>query len=68
MNKSKVHNSLSFFEWIVMVKYALVAAGVFKRGNYGVLHIKIHEPSWRSLYDDGFSPIDAVIEDIKNQP
>jgi hypothetical protein len=60
-------NKLSFFEWFLRVKYALVAAGVFKRGNYGVQHIKLDEKSWKHFYDDGFSPIEAVIEDIKNQ-
>lgn len=63
-----MEKKMIFFEWIIRVKYALVAAGVFKRGNYGVLHIKIHKPSWKLLYDDGLSPIEAVIEDIKNQP
>ena len=51
---------LPFFEWKIRVEYALVALGIFKRGNYGTLHFNIDEDSWKPLYKDGFSPIEAV--------
>lgn len=57
---------ITFQEWCFRLRYALVAAGVFKRNNY-IWHCpEIDKKSWKHFYDDGYSPIEAVIEDLKN--
>ena len=56
---------IGLYTWLTRVKYALVAAGVFPYGNYGVLHFQIDEKSWRPLYELGLSPIKAVMTDIQ---
>jgi len=59
-------NSLKYHRWLTRVKHALVAAGVFKIPNY-IWSINLCEKSWKHYFDDGFTPIEAVLDDIKNQ-
>ena len=63
----KTNNPLSFFEWKMRVQYGLVAVGSFTRGNYGPKNKKgIDDNSFRPLYEDGLTPIEAVIESELN--
>jgi hypothetical protein len=55
-------NKLSFFDWLIKVKYALVAIGSCKDSNYGVLYIKLDKASWKPLWENGLTPIEAVLE------
>jgi len=55
-------NKIDFFEWLIRVEYGLVAAGVFPRSNYGTLYINLDKASWKPLWQNGLSPIEAVIE------
>lgn len=57
---------IQYWVWINRLKYALVAAGVFPIPNY-IFQIQVNEEAWRHFYDDGFLPIEAVIEDLNNQ-
>lgn len=62
---AKIKN-ISHYEWMLRLRYALVAAGVVKHSNYVVLQMKIDEKSWEHFWEEGYTPVEAVLEDLKN--
>lgn len=62
MKAVKLTQKLSYTIWLIRLKYCLIGQGVMTSNRH---HKNTPDRnSWRHFYDDGFSPIEAVLIDI----